>query len=309
MKKIPKCSLAFPAAIVALGLHGAIAQAAMQSQVEPAGLVIEDVGAGERINFAGKLRMLSQRISASACYYVNGVGGDGSRSALTTSTAEFEKIVKALQYGDESIGIIGPEERRKTLVQIEKLQAVWGPIKTASEAILEGDDHQANILHIAENNMPLLDEAKLLVSEIVGQYSNPAEMLQSDAMLIDISGRQRMLTQKMSKESCGISTKINAMGSADALTGTMNMFETSLIALKDGFPNAGINPPPTDEIQAGLDVVYEDWTTAKAKLETVVAGGQLSVDQMNAIFDGLNVTLKDMNDVVMLYTAAAKSAI
>jgi hypothetical protein len=43
---------------------------------------------------------------------------------------------------------------------------------------------------------------KLLVSDLLAQYSNPNAMLQAIAMLVDISGRQRMLTQRMSKNFC-----------------------------------------------------------------------------------------------------------
>lgn len=177
----------------------------------------------------------------------------------------------------------------------------------AIDAVVQGDDVEGGLAFITAHNMELLARAKLLVSEISGQYSNPAEMIQADAMLIDISGRQRMLTQKMSKESCLVWTGDAA--SAEALAGTMKLFETSLLALRDGLDTVGIKAAPTEDIFTGLDDIWGDWERLKPDLERAVANERADAELRAQVFANLNVMLKEMNDVVGLYTIYGKTGI
>ena len=79
------------------------------------GEFVEDVGASERINFSGKLRMLSQRIPAAVCYSNAGVESEKSQEMFESASAEFHTILAALEFGDESLNIKGAEEDRKVL--------------------------------------------------------------------------------------------------------------------------------------------------------------------------------------------------
>ena len=85
-----------------------------------------------------------------------------------------------------------------------------------------------------------------MVSEISGQYANQAELLQSDALAIDVAGRQRMLSQRMSKNVCLVGSGINVDAAKAELAATAQVFATSLFALRDGMVQAGINPPPNE---------------------------------------------------------------
>ncbi|MFQ6549519.1 type IV pili methyl-accepting chemotaxis transducer N-terminal domain-containing protein [Aestuariibius sp. 2305UL40-4] len=268
--------------------------------------LVEDIGASERVNYSGKLRMLSQRIAAASCIMTAGIEPELSRDVLAAAAAEFEKIANGLRNGDADLNMIGAEERRKTLVALDTLDAEWAPIRAAVDEMLGGGDVAEQNAIVAERNLPLLKAAVKLVSEISGEYSNPAEMMQSDAMVIDISGRQRMLTQKMSKEACQIWSGTGSAETPDMLRKTMGLFDTSLNALDQGMPAAGIIPPPTEEIAAGLTALLEDWAGIKAVLEEVAAGAQLDGAGKAALFGDLNTALRDMNAVVGLYTSFAK---
>lgn len=267
---------------------------------------LEDIGASERINFSGKLRMLSQRIPAAACMHHAGVVPEQSKAVLDAAVEEFDKIVNALEHGDETLNIIGGEERRLTLAAIESLHAAYDPLHTAMEDIEATGGTDAEVLELAEHNMEVLEAAKLLVSEISGQYADPTALLQSDALTIDIAGRQRMLTQKISKEVCLASTGIYSEASLETLGGTVNMFETSLNALIFGMDGAGIAPAPTAEILTGLETVQADWAQVRDYVQTVATGGSVDEDTLGMIFTGLNKTMADMNAVVGLYTENSK---
>ncbi|MEM6739204.1 MAG: type IV pili methyl-accepting chemotaxis transducer N-terminal domain-containing protein [Pseudomonadota bacterium] len=271
--------------------------------------LVEDVGATERINYSGKLRMLSQRIAASACNLHSGIAATRSRATLEASGAEFKKIVNALELGDADLAIIGVETRRKTLAALATLRSGFEPIDVARAQLLNNGPDPEAFATIRADNMELLSRAKLLVSELSGQYSDPSAMTQADAMLVDISGRQRMLTQKMSKEACFLWSSGPSTELQSSLAGTMQMFEISLVALRDGMTEAGIKPAPTPEIAAGLETVWNGWTALKPVLESAAAGKAAGADTREDVIVQLDTLLGDMNAVVGLYTAHAKSGL
>lgn len=268
---------------------------------------VENVDGEVRVNISGKLRMLSQRIPAAACNAHAGISLEDSAAVLEAAEAEFIGILHALEHGDETYGVLSAEDRARTLRVIAKLQSAFDPLENA---IASSSSRQAlsddTIQLLADQNMEVLKWAKLLVSEISGQYSNPVALLQSDAMAIDIAGRQRMLTQKMSKEVCLIMSGVNADASLEALAGTMNMFEVSLAALQNGMVDVGIQPPPNQDIIDGLAAVQDDWMAVRPHVQTVIDGGQIDNTARAELFAGLNKTLKDMNTVVGMYAEAAK---
>ncbi|MEL6573666.1 MAG: type IV pili methyl-accepting chemotaxis transducer N-terminal domain-containing protein [Pseudomonadota bacterium] len=269
--------------------------------------LVNDIGATERVNFAGKLRMLSQRVAAAACNYASGVDPENNRDILLASQSEFQKITRGLEFGDADLRIVGEESRSRTVHAIRRLNDEWANVSLAIDKTVQGDDLAGSVELINDRNMEVLGHAKLLASEIAGQYSDPAAMLLADAMLIDISGRQRMLTQKMSKEACLVWDGDAA--AAEALTATMQTFEASLLALRDGLPAAGINPAPTEDIHAGLEDIYQEWTDLKPQLEAAAQGEAADTATRTEVTTRLNVMLKDMNAVVGLYTIFGKTGI
>ncbi|NJM83105.1 MAG: hypothetical protein HC844_11975 [Tabrizicola sp.] len=275
----------------------------------PAQLVIEDVGGSARIRSAGKLRMLSQRISAAACNISAGVAAEMSAEVLTATKTEFRAILDGLTNGNDALGMFGPEKRRLTLVEIEAVTVLWNDFEAAVDGVLAGTEMAANIDYIAANNEALLKQANLLVSEISGEYSNPAEMTQAKAMMVDISARQRMLTQKVAKEVCGVASGNAAMGDPEKLAKTMDLFEVSLNALRGGMPEAGIGAAPTPEIKAVLDASWEDWQRVKAEIAKVVETGSADAETQALIFDLMNAKLGEIDKASGLYSEYARSTL
>jgi len=262
--------------------------------------------AQERINFSDKLRMLSQRIPAAACHLNRGIALTAASALLEDATAEFERILTALEFGDEGLNILEPESRRKSLARIHELREKWEPFQDAAEAVIAGTATDAEIGYLLNENLPVLAAAQLVVEELVKQYSNPNAVTQASLMLIDISGRQRMLTQKMSKETCMIGGTHQTSQTLDDLQVTMGIFEASLEALRFGMPQVGIGAPPNAQISDGLEGVLEDWTRVKPLISEVLEDGALSDEDHQVKFIGLNTTMANMNTVVGMYANAAR---
>lgn len=266
----------------------------------------QEIGASERVNFSGKLRMLSQRVVATSCTFAAGIDPEQTGQDMRAAKGEFTLIVDALENGNSHIGIHGAEQREKTRVQINLLKDKWMPVALGIDAVGETSDVTADVTTVSELSAPLLDSAKILVSELSAQYSDPAAMLQADAMLVDISGRQRMLIQRMSKNVCLVASDINTDAAKAELTATIQLFETSLKALSAGMPEAGIKEPPNAEISQGLRVVNEDWAALKPAVDTLMTNGALSDEDRAVVYYGMNKMTGNMNKVVGLYVSASK---
>lgn len=267
---------------------------------------LQDIGSSQRIDFSGKLRMLSQRVPAAACYAQSGVDTAETSAMLTAAADEFELITAALEFGNPDLGIIGAEERRKTQVGIGKLNELWAPVATLAESVVSGDASVEDITAMADQTVPLLDMARKMVTVIVGQYAHQAEVLQADAMLIDIAGRQRMLAQRMSKNVCLIAAGINVDVATAELQATSEVFDASLTALRLGMTNAGIAPPPNDAIAAILDGVLATWTEVKPVVALALDGQPLDSEQLSIMFHSSNSLTGQMNTAVGLYSEASK---
>lgn len=291
-----------PAAFFALGQTALAVEPAAKSKAERAA----EIGASERVNYSGKLRMLSQRVVATGCNAVAGIDSEASEAAMRDAMAEFAMIVDALEFGNADLGINGVEKRRKTQARIQMLRDEWKPVAETLEAIDGGDRSETQLAVLAEKSAPLLEMAKLLVSDLSAQYSDPNAMLQMHAILVDISGRQRMLTQRMSKNVCLAASGVNQEKAKEELAATAQLFETSLLALSSGMLSAGINPPPTPEIDAGLKVVISDWQDLKPAVEAILNGDTISTEERARVFHGMNTMTGNMNSVVGLYSEASK---
>lgn len=261
---------------------------------------LESDGA-DRIRLANRLTMLTQRVAAASCALTDDVAVEESHFFLEESMHEMDIIIDALKHGNDALHILGPEKNHGTLKDIELLHEEWAATHGAVEAVI-ADGHDVESAHIIDDhNLELLKRASVLLSDIQGQYSHPYELTQADAMLLKISGRQRMLTQKMAKDACEIWTGYHAdLGRAD-LTETMQIFEASLNALRFGMPEAGIEAAPTEAIEKDLDSILGRWAIIKGNLEKLLAGETLDYDQKYEIIHDFNLELEELDHLVHDY--------
>ncbi len=286
-----------------------LALATTSQAADPNKLEFMDISAVEivsdssdRIDLANQLPMLSQRVAASACALTSDIEPDMSLAILEKSYHEFERIVIALRDGDAALNVPEPETRRITIKEINDVWQAWGPTHDAILEILE-DHHDVDAAHrIDDHNMEILDLTSILASDISSQYTHPYEVTQSNAMLITIAGRQRMLTQKMIKDACEIWTHYHEEEGRADLIKTMDIFEKSLVALRDGMPDVGIKPAPTPEIRADLDSLLSRWSIIKGNQLILIDGGELDEAGKTEIFHDLNLELAELNLLVKHYT-------
>jgi methyl-accepting chemotaxis protein len=134
-----------------------------------------------------------------------------------------------------------------------------------------------------------------------------------DGLIVNLAGRQRMLTQKMSKESAQLvnaahdRNEIAVANMREQLQNTMRVFEMTLFALKDG-GLAPINldmtrmrespPAATPEIAKQLELVVATWEPFKKNMNDLVHSNGTDSAAASAVMDTNVKLLTEMNKAV-----------
>jgi len=124
---------------------------------------------------------------------------------------------------------------------------------------------------------------------------------------INLAGRQRMLTQKMSKEALllanALSSKEREKTAAD-LKETMNLFDTTLNGLLSGDEKLGLAAVSDDATRQKLLEVREQWQKFSANIRTILKQGRMT-DTVSKALESIKAEniplLKTMNEAVGLY--------
>lgn len=170
-----------------------------------------------------------------------------------------------------------------------------------------------NIFSIRKKNTILLGTIFLIILIVSFLVINNLKSQEYDGVRINLSGRQRMLSQKMTKET--LHYKFGRTNK-DAVLSTVEVFDTTLIALKNG-GDASLDLSMTEfktipemedkETKAQLEKVMGLWITFKQKVESVLENkDDLS---MNYIIDNNTKLLDEMDAVVVMMQHAAEKKV
>jgi hypothetical protein len=254
---------------------------------------------GATINLAGKQRMLTQKMSKEALLIAKGIDADGNKANLGKTAALFDKTLAGLSAGDASLGL--PETTDPAILkQLEVVKALWVEFKVSIDAAAGGDTSAGVLDKIATQNLPLLKEmnkAVQMYAKAAGSTLDPAV-----ATTINLSGKQRMLTQKMTKELLLVATGIDADANKVNLGKTVALFQSTLTGLLDGDKELGLPGTKDQAIRDQLAVVQGLWKKYKPVLDAVDTSdaGLTKAAELNLPL------LKEMNKAVKMYEKAAK---
>ena len=295
--------------VTSVFLTAALALAAPAIQAKEASLLpanfINDTGSVERIESGEHLRIYSQQVAAAACFFYNGIDTEHSAEIMNEARTGFDVHLAALTNGDETLGIIGGEERRKTIVQLEEIKALWSEMAQSVDALMTSSDDSSAVNVIKDQNMPLFELTNILVSDLEGQYANPVELTQADVLTIEIVGRQAALTQVIAKNACKIWSGRDSAEILQDLDSAISVYETSLNALLNGMPEVGLAPAPTDEIAAGLTQVLTDWSEIRPIIDAI-KGGSISEADLTYLFRHMADEMHTLEDVTHQYVLLSK---
>jgi len=123
---------------------------------------------------------------------------------------------------------------------------------------------------------------------------------QEGRIVINLAGKQRMLTQKMSKEALLIIKGIKVKQNQQHLKETIALFDATLKGLRDGDPQRKLPPTSDSKILHEIDRGDKLWHLFKKFLNKVVEG-HADQETLKAVEIANMPLLKVMNNIVKLY--------
>ena len=243
------------------------------------------------INLAGKQRMLTQKMSKEALFIAKGINVKANTEALGKTASLFDKTLKGLVDGDKELKL--PKTTDKDiLAQLKKVSELWASMKKSIDVVASGKAEKSALEAIAKENLPLLKN----MNQAVQMYAKASGSKLSPEMAdtINRAGKQRMLTQKMTKELLLVANGIDVDANKENAKKTGELFESTLKDLTDKCKD--------DKIKEQLGVVAKLWADYKdiiMKADTSDASLK-KAEEMNIPL------LKNMNKAVKMYEASAK---
>jgi len=259
---------------------------------------------GVVLNLSGKQRMLSQKMSKEVMLVALDMNAAANLANLEKTSNLFDKTLKGLRNGSKDLRL-PPTSSKRILRQLTKIDEIWAgfyPIIkdiTNSKAVTKEQVNQ-----IASNNLPLLKA----MNKAVGLYEKDAKKgglkaAPGLAATLNLSGKQRMLTQKMSKEFLLVAYGHEADDNKLSLLETYTLFERTLKGLLDGDEVLGLPGTKPQHIRDQLGVVNGLWAEFKPIVEYGADHKTASIptDKI-AILEKTNLPLlKNMNKAVGMY--------
>lgn len=218
----------------------------------------------EIINLAGSQRMLSQRMVKSYCQVGLGILTKDSNVAIMQDVARFETHVEFLKkYSDDEIY----QEK------LEWVTIAWQRFKPLITAPVSRDK-VLRINHLAEDLLYASDQITIMLQDQGNQRVQ---------MMVNVSGRQRMLSQRLAKLYMLQSWGFNRMSINDSLLKVTAEFNAVLDRLRKA-------PETPQQTLAHLEEVNIEWIWFKSALER--HGGEsyglIVADTSNALTNKLD---------------------
>ncbi len=262
---------------------------------------------GVIMNLSGRQRMLSQKMTKEALLATSGINAEENRKNLKETMNTFEKVLKGLRDGDASLNLPACENEEIT-TKLDKINLLFDEMIPLLSKVTEGGVlTPVELPVLAKLNLPILttmDSTVKMFEQEAGKVLTKDPAL---ALVINLAGKQRMLTQKMSKEALLMYLKIDMVSNSKMLRDTASLFDRTLKGLKDGDSELGLPISRDEGIISQLDLVGSFWSAVKPLVEkTSNMDNYVSKEEAAAVVELLSTILKEMDKAVKMYEALSK---
>ena len=230
------------------------------------------------INKAGRQRMLSQRMAKAYCQAGLGVEVERSRRLLAESVALFDRQLAELK------AFAPTQEIKGTYDKLGQTWIVYKQLLTGSEP---NPENAKKIAMASEDVLKLAQQGTVQLEKHSGTAAGK---------LINVAGRQRMLSQRIAKASMLRAWGITSPQMAQELDGTAREF-----AAAQAFLAAA--PQNTPAIRSELQLAGSQWLFFEEALKQT---GVSRAEQLRNIATTSERILQVMDDVTGMYEGNAR---
>ena len=224
-----------------------------------------DIPLAQAINMSGRQRMLTQRIVKAYVQVGQGITPEISRRQLDDAVLLFEAQLADLKK------IALDKRSGPSFTRLEKL---WRPFKIAAT----GGVDRSGAERLLAMDDDLVGAAHELTVELQNRSASPA------GRLVNISGRQRMLSQRLAKYYLLRAWRLDSPAISREIGSARTEFDGALTTLRSA-------PENTEEIARELDAVALQWEWFKnaLELEGAASYGLIVVNSAESILDSMEI--------------------
>ncbi len=246
----------------------------------------------KRVNLSGKQRMLVQRVTKLALLVSSNIDRDKNIKKLKRYSKLYDKTLNAFKNGDKDLGCI-PTNDKEIKKQIAIVEKNWIPFyKNIQNIINLKDKDKKSLAYIVSKNEELLKVSDDLVKEYEKSNKSHNYLEKARLHVINIAGRERMLSQKITKEKLLVIQGKKEY--ANKLKNSIKLFDDSLKSLIDGNSRENIIKPTNRKIEEQLDKISEIWF----KLKPLYKKEKLSTKELEIIIKENPILLSEINSMV-----------
>lgn len=248
------------------------------------------LNSNKAVNIAGKQRMLTQRMAKTYVYLVRNNNDVKAKRQLLTTSIIFEKQ-NSILYNNAKF--------QSTKNMITKVNDLWKSYKE----ILNTIPNYPNAEKIIEMNTNLLSltnsVVSLVIAETKGSSQNSSNIYADEdtseedlelKKIINLSGKQRMLSQRLGLYYYATGDKLKSKNNINTLTNTFNKIDEAITELLI----SNFNTPKIDEKLGIAMTKWEEVKNNKLKL----SGHKFTDVEMFKLSDDLT---KAFNAITVLY--------
>lgn len=250
-----------------------------------------------KINLSGRQRMLSQYMAKAVCFANLKVDAATQVNELRTAHHLFDQTLKDFRTGT-TVQLMLPETDAGILAALDEVDKVWA---TYGAAVVNQELAPTTSL-----NTTVLAKANDAVTLFQQKYGSSGDVTPPVAAALNVSGRQRMLTQKSSKEFCLIATGVDTDANRKNLKTSVELYEKSMLGLKNGDKTMGLEAAPAPQIVDGIAKSYAEWTKIKVIFDRVINGSDPTNEDIATVSRQNVAIMEAANVVVELYEKHAQ---